>query len=456
MWFGTETGGVARVDEPNARKPVFRFYTATSGLSSSNIWSLVEDTNGYIYAATGRGLDRIDPSKPIESGIVKRFTSSDGYLKGEIRSAYRDRRGNLWFASIQGVARLDPVPSVEGFAAPVRITGMRVNGVTQVPASQSIFGPDVRQIEIQFSGIDYSTSRQLLYEYKLDGFDKNWSVPTSERRVIYASLRPGQYRFMVRASGSEAESLSFGIAAPLSQQWWFRLLLFLVLASAAYAAHRIRLSRVLAVERLRTQIATDLHDDIGSSLSQIAVLSEVARLRVDDREDKVAQPLSRIGEVARESADSMSDIVWAINPKHDHLADLVYRMRRFADETLSGKKIHFDMQVEGSGTLVLDASKRRDVFLIFKEVIHNTVRHSACNLLTVAVGIEHRRLRLHVRDNGKGFTMDGAGSSQGAGLESIRRRAARLDGELTITSKNGQGTSVDLLVPLGKRDYMNL
>jgi signal transduction histidine kinase len=102
------------------------------------------------------------------------------------------------------------------------------------------------------------------------------------------------------------------------------------------------LSRVLAVERLRRQIATDLHDDIGSSLSQIAVLSEVARLRADARDESIAQPLSRIGEVARESADSMSDIVWAINPKHDHLADLIYRMRRFADETLSGRDIRFE------------------------------------------------------------------------------------------------------------------
>jgi signal transduction histidine kinase/ligand-binding sensor domain-containing protein len=456
LWIGTNDGGLARVDEPQVRKPTFQMYTTASGLSSNQIFSLVEDNAGYIYAATGRGLDRIDPARSIGSGAFRRFTPSDGFLKGEIRSAYRDRNGTIWFASIQGAAALAEVHPVEHVPTAVRISGLRVNGVTQTPSSNLDLGPDVRQVEIEFSGIDYTTNRQLLYQYKLKGADADWSAPTAERRVNYANLKPGNYRFMVRTSDSKPESLSFSIEAPLSQRWWFRLLSVILLASAAYAAHRIRLSRVLALERLRAQIATDLHDDIGSSLSQIAVLTEVARLRANAPDDLIAQPLSRIGEIARELADSMSDIVWAINPRHDHLADLVYRMRRFVDETLSAGNIHLDIAVAGAGTLVLDASQRRDVFLIFKEVIHNAVRHSGCDVVTVEVDFNHKRLSLRVSDNGKGFAVDKSEHSRGSGLESIRRRAKRLNGQLEIISKDGQGTSIHLVVSLGKRDYMSV
>jgi signal transduction histidine kinase len=206
---------------------------------------------------------------------------------------------------------------------------------------------------------------------------------------------------------------------------------------------------------LRSQIAADLHDDIGSSLSQIAVLSEVARLRAGTRDDELVQPLFRIGEVARELADSMSDIVWSVNPKHDRLADLVYRARSFADETLNGSGIGFEMIVEASDTISLDAAQRRDVFLVLKEAIHNAFRHSRCSLVTVSIGIEHHRLGLRVSDNGTGFDVERARSARGAGLQSMRRRAARLKADLAITSENGRGACIHLLVPLARRDYLN-
>jgi ligand-binding sensor domain-containing protein len=462
LWAGSSEGGLARVDEPAAAKPRFVTYTAASGLSSNQIWTLVEDTFGRIYAATGRGLDRIDPSRPIGPDTVTRFTPSDGFLKGEIRASHRDRNGNLWFASVQGVARLTPVPPERPPSAPVRITGVRVDGVNQPPASDLNLAPDIRQIEVQYSGIDYSLSRQTLYQFKLEGVDRDWSTPTPERRVNYANLAPGNYHFMVRVAGSEQPhagmpaSLGFNIAAPLSQRWWFRLLLVIVIAVAGYAVHRIRVQRAVAVERLRLQIAADLHDDIGSSLSQIAVLSEVARLRAAARDDMLAQPLSRIGEVACEVGDSMSDIVWSINPKHDRLADLVYRVRSFADETLNGSGIRFEMIADGSGAISLDARQRRDVFLVLKEGIHNALRHSGCSVVTVSIGIEHHRLSVRVTDNGTGFDVEAAGDGGGTGLQSIRRRAGRLKAGLAITSENGRGSSIHLLVPLAKRDYLNI
>jgi len=447
------------VDQPNAATPQFRTYTTETGLSSNEISSLVEDTHGYIYVGTGRGLNRVDPSSdPATAGSVKRFTAADGFPRGEIRAAYRDRNGTLWFASRQVVAQLSPDSRLMGSSAtsPVGITGVRVNGLPQNPIPELKLEPDMRQLEIQFSGIDYSTDRQLLYQYKLEGADKNWNAPTTERRVTYANLAPGHYRFMVRAGAAAPAAIDFTLESYVWQRWWFRTLALLGLASVARAIYRFRVSRLLAIERLRTQIATDLHDDIGSSLSQISILSELASCHVNSHDRTVLSPLSRIGEISRELADSMNDIVWAINPRHDYLADLVYRMRRFADETLSGSNVRFELTLKGSSAITLNASQRRDLFLIFKEIIHNAIRHSGCTEVHVEIGADGSQLSLNVTDNGRGFDPEDNARISGAGLDSIRRRSARLGSKVTINSEIDSGTSIHIRTPLPKQKHLRV
>jgi signal transduction histidine kinase len=152
----------------------------------------------------------------------------------------------------------------------------------------------------------------------------------------------------------------------------------------------------------------------------------------------------------------MSDIVWTINPKHDQLADLIYRMRRFADEIIAGNSdLGFDLAVDSSTANALDITVRRDVFLIFKESLHNAIRHSACTQVRARIRVESGQLALSVTDNGKGFVAARL-SRDRSGLDSMQKRAARLGGKLTITSQPGSGTSVEFSAPLLKRYYINM
>ncbi len=224
----------------------------------------------------------------------------------------------------------------------------------------------------------------------------------------------------------------------------------MLVAVATYALHRTRLARLLELERVRMRIATDLHDDIGSSLSQIAILSEVAERRMTQPDPAVAEPISRVSRISRELVDSMSEIVWAINPRNDRLQDLASRMRRFAVDMLTSRHIalRFCSPDDERQTFV-ETDVRRQVFLIFKEAVHNAVKHSGCTEVLVEIGVENRRLILRVTDNGRGF--DAGQSTVGHGAQSMRARARDLGGHLDIISVPGQGTRVHFVVPLTRR-----
>jgi PAS domain S-box-containing protein len=216
---------------------------------------------------------------------------------------------------------------------------------------------------------------------------------------------------------------------------------------AAEELQRSREERLRELERVRKRIATDLHDDIGSALTQISILSEVANRQIPNGDSPLVGPLTLIANSSRELVDSMSDIVWAINPQKDHLSDLIGRMRRFAADVLSARDIEFRFQAPGSDHDVqLGANVRREVFLIFKESINNLVKHSASDRAEIEFTIDAEHLTLVISDNGKGFETNA--DCDGHGLLSMRDRAAGLGAKFEMVSQAGVGTRISLDVPL--------
>jgi signal transduction histidine kinase len=192
---------------------------------------------------------------------------------------------------------------------------------------------------------------------------------------------------------------------------------------------------------MRTHIATDLHDDIGANLTRIALLSETAQRTQEET------ALASIAAIARESVSSMSDIVWAINPRRETLLDLTRRMRQHADELFTLRGITLRFQAPGSGeTRRLGVDVRRDLLLIFKEAVNNAARHSGCTAVAISIVADHNTLKLTIKDDGVGF--DPWTEVEGHGLASMRRRAERIRGVLRIRGAAGSGTLLTLEVPL--------
>jgi signal transduction histidine kinase len=207
------------------------------------------------------------------------------------------------------------------------------------------------------------------------------------------------------------------------------------------------------------RIATDLHDDIGASLSHIAVLSEVVtsevgRLSMPSDGQRLHEPLSRIGSVSRELIDSMSDIVWAISPRKDRLRSLTQRMREFAGELLGARGIEFHLEAAGiDEEMRLDPEVRRQVYLIFKECVHNVARHSGSTRVSCDFRMERGELVLRLSDNGRGFDIAAAngGKSEshgGHGLLSMERRAKALGGRIEVVGARDHGATVMLRIPI--------
>jgi signal transduction histidine kinase/ligand-binding sensor domain-containing protein len=478
LWFASSIGGLARVDDPTAEQPDFIHYTIANGLSSNNVRSITEDVQGRIYVGTARGVDRITP----ETGHIRHYTINNGLPADLVGWAMRDRYGALWFGTPDGLARLIPEPDKTPAESPVWLSGLRIAGEPQ-PLAQ--FGSaDIANLElsnsqnnlqIDFFGLDFSSSEKLRYQYMLEGADKEWSVPTEQRTVHYANLSPGTYRFMVRTvnatntARTKLAIVSFRIFPPIWRRWWFIASITLLISLIGYAFIRSRLEsnralqqereeRLRELERVRTRIATDLHDDIGTSLTQIAVLSEVVRQKADQNGKQVGEPLKKISSVSNELVETMSDIVWAINPHKDHLSDLVQRMRRFASDVLASRQIAFRFNVPAFKTeALLGANIRREVFLIFKESVNNITKHANCSTVEVDFKTEGDWLTLQIKDDGCGFdtsrlsddnslaTSNGKG---GNGLPNMKRRAQELGGAFSIESKSNEGTIVTLRVPL--------
>jgi signal transduction histidine kinase len=272
--------------------------------------------------------------------------------------------------------------------------------------------------------------------------------------INLVGLASGAYRFEVKAVASEGResatpaTADFVILSPIWTRWWFIAAGICMSAALAAWLHRRRLHHALELERIRTRIATDLHDDVGASLSQIAILSEVAHRSHHNGEDHVPRILQEIAGTARGLVDSMSDIVWAIDPEHDRIDVLSYRMRRFAEDLCGGYQVSLTFRAPHAGNLSADAHLRREVYLILKESLHNAIRHSECTEARVDLQINQHEICLTVSDNGRGF--DAMSKNDGHGLKSMRERAKRLGGTVNWES-DSTGTCVILRAPLAPR-----
>lgn len=461
VWLATGNSGIVRVDNPTDDAPRFVNITVAEGLSSNSATCFTEDNFGRVYVGTGHGISRIEP----ESGHIKFYSQADGLPYSAVRTCGRDADGNLWFAQKFNLARLTPEAEEKQGAPPIFIGDLEINGekvkklseLGETSVENLELNPEQRQIQIGFFALGFGTGENLRYQYRFAGGNDEWSEPSAQR-TVNLNLAPGVYNFEVRAVNSEGTAsenparVSFSIARPVWQRWWFLLIAAAAVSGVIYALYRYRVKRLLELERVRTRIATDLHDDIGSSLSQIAILSEVVRQKIGANE--AAMPLNMIADTSREMVDSMSDIVWAINPDKDYLADLAHRMRRFASDVLEAQDIAYRFSFdERDGKIALGADIRREVYLIFKESINNLVKHAAARNVEMAMRIENNSLFIEIKDDGRGFdpneilngNYDGFG---GNGLINMRRRAAALGGSLALRSRKNAGTNITIKIPL--------
>jgi ligand-binding sensor domain-containing protein/signal transduction histidine kinase len=451
LWLATYGGGVNVLD-PDRR--TFTRYREPQGLASDATVGVQVDDAGSAWVSSTRGLSRIE----YPAGVITNFTRRDGLQANEfnMHADCRGMHGELLFGGVNGINVFLP-DSLRRVTAPpvVQLTEFRVFDaerklIPSILVSRSIeLTFDDNHFAITFAGLDYSAPGNVQYAYMLGGLDETWIPCGTRRSATYTHLPAGTYQFLVHARSGNGpwsnppRELEITVTPPFWNTLWFKVVVALTVLAFLVALYQYRVRKLIEVERMRLRIAGDLHDDIGSNLSSIALAVDMVCERGPVGKAE-AEQLARVSTTARQMGESIREIVWFIRPDHETLNDLAGRMRQVAEGMLG----RIDVQFCASGKAldqVCPMEFRRNLFLVFKESLHNIHRHSRATKVEIALRAETGTVSLRIVDNGIGFNLETATS--GNGLANLRRRAAELGGTLGIRSRENDGTEILLEVP---------
>ena len=451
LWEASVYTGVYRHRLDNTGVVSSTLYSTENGLLSNVVSGINCGEDGRIWIYTQNGICIL--TQDAEGGEHFDYLDSRDGINGQPTMSV-EQEGRIFTLTDEAIFVIPNKLSVntKKDIPPVLITELSVNGVNHsswVYKNETlILGHGQNNLGFEFSSITFNKTEEISYQYKLDGINEGWSVVSARGFVEYSALPPGKYTFKVRAALSEgiigAESaFAFKIRPAFYQTIWFYLLLCAVVSSLLYSLYQYRIRQIIKMERLRLRIAADLHDDVGSTLSSIFLMSEMAG--AEDKQSRLLEALRKIGDNSRDILNSMDDIIWSVNPQDDSLSSLIVRLREYAIPVCESRNISLAMHVEEAvGHIKLGMDERRNIFLIAKEAINNAVKHSGGTKIDVTFNVYHKQIEASVADNGRGF--DPQSPSSRNGLVNMRRRAGQIESELRIDSAKGRGTSILLRV----------
>jgi signal transduction histidine kinase/ligand-binding sensor domain-containing protein len=443
--------------------------TFTTYAPNERISGILEDDKGNLWLSTTGGVLRFNP----QSEQLTRYGPDEGADLGSWSgpTGYRSRAGEMFFGGSNGLLRFHPDSVRDNtFVPPIVITRFsKFNRPVQLDTTIS----EKKAIELsykdnmitfEFAALNFTSPAKNQYAYQMAGFDTGWVYCGTERKATYTNLDGGHYVFKVKGSNNDGvwneagTSIAVIITPPLWATWWFRGFAFMTLlitvgGTIRYVEKRKLMRRIEqleqegALERERTRISQDMHDDVGARLTEIGILSEMVKKDIVGG-GRAATHAQRISEASREVIANISEIIWAINPANDSVDDLAAYLRQYASRYLepTSVKPRFDFPDE-MPFHQLTAEQRRNVFLVVKEALNNVVKHSGATEVLTKLDFPVAGIGISIDDNGRGF--DTAMPSRfGNGLRSMEKRMADIQGMFAVHSEPGKGTRIVLSIPM--------
>ncbi|PYK98992.1 MAG: hypothetical protein DME19_10355 [Verrucomicrobia bacterium] len=477
LWIGEYGGGVNRLHDRR-----FISFTTREGLSDDRVFVIYEDEDHALWIGTENGLNR------LEDGTITRFTVDQGLFDNVINDILEDSEGNMWISCNRGIYRVrkeellalvrqgkDKRVKYISYGTSDGMLSSETNGENQPAACKTRDGklwvriheqllgspgpvrlPPGRGdlLEVRYTANSLVAPEKVRFKYRLEGWDQNWVEAGNRRVAHYTNLRPGNYTFRVIACNNhevwnhQGASFAFFLAPHFYQMWPFYVMCGLFVILFGYALHWGRLRVVRKIERLekqhalekeRARIANEMHDDLGSSLTQIALLSELVNRDLSSA-DKVGEHIQKITTTTREVFRAMDEIVWAVN--------LVDYLSKYAQDFLRPAGIRCRLDLPARLTpYPLTTEARHNLFLTAKEALNNIVKHATASEVWFRVALDTTRCSICIEDNGCGFRV-GSTRPGGNGLTSMKERLAAIGGEFKLDSRHGNGTRLELIVQL--------
>jgi len=445
LWIGTFGGGLNRLDIENNSIQVF---AQKEGLANDNVTGILSDEVGNIWASTYNGLSCYRKKE----GSIQNFYEEDGLSNNEFNytSFYKDRKGRLWFGGMNGVQFFYPSAILEQKPnPPLSFTGFsKYNRLLDTLETRILGDRELATIRIspydsyfQFTWTlpNYFKPDKNRYYVWLEGLEEDWTYAGNIPMVRYHKLPSGKYTLHIKGADSKGNWSESELTVPIYVKpfffgtWWFISGFILLIGAMVYAFARYRLQRLLEMERMRTRIAGDLHDEVGSMLSGLAMQAEIMEL---DQGKTDVKRLHRISEISRLTLSKMRDVVWSIDSRRDQVKDLLDRMRENAEEMLTPRDIIFRFDL---GELPLEkklpVDERQHLFLFYKEAITNVAKHANATTVTIRFGQFGDHFELSVHDNGTSSTTNLP--SSGFGMQNLEMRAKKLGATFLLSKEDG-------------------
>ncbi|MFT3822792.1 MAG: two-component regulator propeller domain-containing protein [Chitinophagaceae bacterium] len=454
-WISTVGGGVIQYDE---RTGQVHQHTNKDGLSNNTVCGILCDRNNNLWISTYAGLSYFNQ----QAASFTSFYTRDGLNADEFnRKAFTALPdGRMIFGGLNGYTVFDP-DGIFKKDRPVKMiitrfskTNSEGNTEEQVfdiaQQREVVIEPGDKFFAFYFTLTDMYEPAGNRYRYSLQGVDGGWHDIGNQNFVSFNALPAGTYTLRIAGSpGKGAETISEVSVRIIVKQvfyktTWFILLMLAAATAIVIAIIRYRVNQVKKIQYLRTRIASDLHDEVGSSLVHITMLADMVK-RSAGNKTAMDEQLSGIAGISRGAVATMKDIIWSIDARYDTIAGMIGHMRDHVYNVLTPADIDFSFTVAGlSEQEKLPADFRQQVYLVFKEAINNVVKHAKATGVQISLTKENGSFIMEINDNGKGI--DTARYSNGQGLSNMRMRAQRLKGSVDVIS--GNGVTIRLKVPL--------
>jgi ligand-binding sensor domain-containing protein/anti-sigma regulatory factor (Ser/Thr protein kinase) len=451
MWIGTRYSGVLKIKKNQVNDPNPMHLHQQNGLSSNWIGNISEDENGNIWLAGISGLDKVirksNDFEIFNFSRVMRFISNANL-------AVPVGNSKLFCSTINGMFlitdnKLEQLPPQNVYLTRINLGDTDYH--SEILSSKKVLPYIQNHTSFEFTTPIYQNEKAILYSYRLIGAaDTTWSHLSNLHSVQYASLEPGDYKFEVRMLGwngtyGPVTTLGFRIRPPYWKTWWFYSLIIAGTLLLLYSFYGYRINQLVRLQKVRNTIATDLHDDIGSTLTNISILSELSKknLGVPHTAEKYLQ---RITEESVASQQALDDIIWSVNTRYDTMNELQARMRRYAAELFENNDICCQFSLDANQDSKLDMQQRRDVYLVFRECLNNIYKHADAKNVYIEIVVRNNVLKMNIEDDGKGF--DPSVSTHRNGLKNLETRIERWNGTLNIESEIGNGTRIEVTMPV--------
>ena len=458
LWIGTLNG----LSSYDRSKDEWRSYTTKDGLVSNTIASILPSNYGGLWVSTYNGLSYFTP----DSDEFKSFYQIDGLAHNEFNrfSACIDADGRYYLGGVNGVSSfLEEDLLVSRNIPKVLLTSFshynsRLDSTIVMAASlldnpynpSIVIEPYYSYFSLDFALPIYTPTTNNRFRYRIGKDPKQeWIYLKGDRSLRYNDIKAGRYTIYVQGAdangnwGKESLEINMFVREVFFKRPWFLVLLSLMVGGLVYAILRYRLEEKLRMERLRTQLASDLHDEVSGLLAGISLQSELLRSQIEDRQ--IDQKLQHIRQASQRAMSKMSDVIWSIDSRRDRLSELISRMEEHADEVLLPLEVRYDLKtvhMETDGPI--PANIRQNIYFIYKEAINNVAKHANASKVDIWMGNNGPQFELRIKDNGGGHleATDESKKRRGQGLANLRMRAQRLGAEIDIL--NGQGFTIHL------------